>query len=192
MPIWAGGGGGPGAVIPTVHFRAALGDYEALIAEASHNFNFAAIDFDDDSYLMLVIDGNIAAGVGADLELRINTVATANYFTNGSRIINGVQTLIDQNLQNQIQLFDASSSIGDAGFMVVIFITLAKGSPLDEPRIISLANSRGGIQNIGGVLGIDTANITDVEVRATGNNWAIGTRMTLYRMQRVAYQNAPI
>lgn len=193
MPFWAGGGGGgPGATIPTVHLWDRLGDYEAAIAEASHVFNFAAIDFDDDSILILVIDGS--ATLALALQLRINTIATASYNTDGYFIRAGAQTLIDLNGQTTIEIGSATIINGvNRSFFGEVKIGLNKSGTLDRPKTLSSlgTDSGSGTQVVNGLLDSAEASLTDIEVRTSVSTWQIGTRMTLYRIQRAPYQNAP-
>jgi len=192
MSVKVEGGGGVSVptVIPTVHFWALLGDYEAAIAEGSHVFNFPAIDFDDDSKLVLVVDGNASAAL--DLQLRINTLATAIYFTDGRKIAGGVETLIDLNGQTFIRLLGGIAINQDFAGICEILLPKAGAGANDQPHTISTFGS--GLPEQDQVLGLMTtsqASITDVEVLTSTSTWPAGTRMTLYRVQRVPYQVVP-
>ena len=192
MSVRVEGGGGAVAptVIPTIHHWALLGTYEALIAEASHVFNFPAVDFSNDSMLVLVVDGSATAALS--LQLRINTDATGNYYTDGYRIRNAVETLIDLNLQNQAEL--ANSAIltgGGSNFHGTAYILLSATVATDATVIISQFAGDGAEQRVRGLFNVGSASITDVEVRTSVSTWLIGTRMTLYRVQRNPYQNVP-
>lgn len=169
------GGGGTG--LWTV-----LGDYEAAIAEASHVFSFAAVDFDDDSLLMLVFDGSLTAS--ASILMRINADATANYFIDGYRISSSVQTLIDINTSTSMELVNSTLTAGDQTIKGVVTIQLSNGALIDRPVINSHFHPLTQEQVIGAILNIDSASITDVEVLLSGSTWQIGTRMTLYKLAR--------
>ena len=60
-------------------------EYEALIAEASHVFTISPeITFDDDSMLVMVLDGGVTLQLA--LQMVINANVTSNYFDTGRRI----------------------------------------------------------------------------------------------------------
>jgi len=162
-----------------------LGDYEAIIAEASHNFNFTAVDFDDDSELLLVFDGFSTASFILNLE--INGIVTG-YFIDGRRISVGTETIIDINNAVGFQIASASVfSSAESSAGIVVHITLSKGTALGKrPTVVSLCN--GGTVTIneveGGTLNSQVASITDINIKTSTSTWGIGTRITLYKLAR--------
>lgn len=194
MSVRSEGGGGVSTVIPTIHLWALIADYEAAVAEASHVFNFPAIDFDDDSMLILVID--LVPTAALTLLMRINTIATANYSYGGRRIENtAVETLIGANNVTSIQLASAAGILTAATAQAsgIIEILLPKAGAPDRPTVHTrLGSSNGSAEVMAGSLKIAQANITDIEILTSVSTWQVGTRITLYRVQRVGYQNAPI
>jgi len=190
MPVAIFGGGGLGPAIPTIHLWSALGDYEAVIAEGSHNFNFPAIDFDSDSMLVLVID--LGASAALNLLMRINSVATGSYFTDGRKIAAGVETLVDLNAQTSALL--ASSTIlsgATSTAFIKALIGTSKITANNPTMIISQGAGSGSNEQLNSN-GPVVVSITDITVLTSASTWKIGTRMTLYRVQRVGYQNTPI
>jgi len=158
-----------------------LGDYEAAAPEASHNFNFPAITFDDDS--MLVLEYDLAPTAVFSLLMRINTNATANYFVDGRRINGGTETLIDLNSQNTIELINTAITSTLVGLAGRVNIYLGKGATTDRPFIDGIGGSSGQ-QVIRGQLSNDEVSITDIEIRTSTSTWKIGGRATLYRVSR--------
>ena len=71
----------------------ALADYEATSAESSHTFSFTAVDFDDDSYLVLELDGGVTLGTVA-LDLTIENNQTASYHGSGRRLKQGAELFL--------------------------------------------------------------------------------------------------
>lgn len=166
-------------------FLTVIGDYEAAIAEASHSFTFTAVDFDDDSEVMIIIDGSVTAA--AAIQVRINSEAGASYFQDGRRIASGVETLIDQNSENEFDVCSATMlQNGGDGFFAVIKISFNKSGTLDRPRIIS--ESVGGSvlanEQVSGMFNVATATLTDIVMRTSTSTWDIGTRITVYKLSR--------
>ena len=162
-----------------------LGDYEATSAEASHNFNFTAVDFDDDSKLVLAIDGNATATF--DLLGRINTIATSNYFTDALTVIAGSQVLIDTNTATAFTIIPTSLIISSQfNFSAIVEIQLSKSSvDQNEPLCNTRSQGDAGVfYGRGRKTGVDETSITDIEVRTSTSTWVIGTRITLYLVAR--------
>jgi len=163
-------------------------DYEAAVAEGSHTFTLpSAIDFDDDSYLLLVIDLGSTASFA--LELGVNGITSATYHTDGFRIDAGTETIIDQNL---VALWEIASvtmiTAANRPIAAIITIQLNKAGPSDRVAISS--NAISSVLAItetitGGFQTTSTASITSLEVTASASTWQIGTRMTLYQVSRV-------
>jgi len=162
-----------------------LGDYEAGIAEASHVFSFTAVDFDDDSKIVVVIDGTPTDALA--LQMRINTLATTVYFSDGRRITGGVETLIDINSANELQL--GSSALINGGnnpFTGEAIIFLNKAGTQDRPAVISSFSSSGSLggEVYASMVNSNEVSITDVEIRTSTSTWKIGTRITVYKVAR--------
>jgi len=183
MSVRVEGGGGVAAPPPTNEVLSIIETYEAAIAESSHNFNFPAIDFDDDSELILKIDGVATADFA--LFLRFNANVTA-YFVDGSDFVGGVATPVDSNNQTHITLIGSGQMGADSKFFAGASIQLSKGAASD---FVSCLFSSGGdltFRTALGQLRANTSSLTDVEVSTSASTWKIGTRITLYRMRRVA------
>lgn len=164
-----------------------IANYEAGIVEASHVFSFAAIDFDDVSELLLVIDG--AATAVFRLQMRINTLATAVYFTDGRLIAAGVETLIDLNAQTALEVVTAALILGAGGAFqgkCEIFLNKANGGTEECGVISQFFGLSTGVDSYlnGRIFGSAVPSITDIEIRTTASTWKIGTRMTLYKLKR--------
>ncbi len=118
-----------------------LGDYEAASAEASKNFNFTAVDFDDDSHVRLVIDCH-ATLINA-LRIQLNSV-TSGYSYDGRRISAGTETLIDGNSQSGVEVASTSLLVSVNGAAnIIVDIMLGKGNSSDRFVI----HSRSGTAN---------------------------------------------
>jgi len=156
--------------------------HEASGTESSHVFSFSAIDFDDDSYLILEFDGATSASL--DLQLRFNTNATANYYTDGSVMVGGVQTLIDLNTQTAGRIMNTN---GGRGCFVLVKIFLIKAGVINS--VMYRANGYfDGIptseNETGQLFNQQIASLTDVEIRTSTSTWTAETRITLYRVKR--------
>ncbi len=162
-----------------------LGDYEASVEEASHDFTFTAVDFDDDSKLVLIVD--ISAVLVLSLRMQINDDTSSNYFTDGRLIAGGVETLIDLNGKASFQILstDILSAVNIGGF-AEITIGLNKAGTSDRPIFISKGGSGSGpkSEDVSGTLNKAIANISSIKVTTSTSNWQIGTRMTLYKVSR--------
>ena len=100
--------------------------HEALVPESSFIFNFTPTDLENDSMLVLVIDGAVTSIL--ELQLRLNGISNPNYFFDGRKINNGVETILDRNSQNQGLLADNNQLGASSRFFtgtVKIFITKA-------------------------------------------------------------------
>ena len=163
-----------------------LGDYEATVAEGSHTFSFSAVDFDDDSELMLIIDLDPTAAF--NLLLRVNGNSTSNYFVDGSRISVNAETLIDLNTQSSFQLASNSVfSLANREGFVIAHIGLTKaGTTTDVPIIQSFAQGGPATahESAGGMLNVNTTSISSIVVLTSTSTWKIGSRMTLYKLAR--------
>ena len=158
-----------------------LANYVAVSAESSHVFNFTAVDFDDDSMLVLVIDGT-AAGI-LFLLIRINEDATASYDTNG-RGIAGAEVIVDLNGQTSGHLIEFGTAGSDTKFVGTVYIMLQKGGVGDAPQIISNFHAGTSNNQLNILYDIVTSSITHVEILTSASTWKIGTRMTLYKVKR--------
>jgi len=159
-----------------------LGTYEASSAEASHTFTFTAVDFDDDSLLILEFDGNTDSIMG--INIRINGESGSVYLTDGTSVAGGTQTIIDYNNQTEGSLLSDAWQVGNGrAFCVVANISLSKPSADKYPQILSRACMWEGEQTSRVNVSVNTSSITDVEILASGD-WEIGARATLYKVAR--------
>ena len=160
--------------------------HEAAIAESTFTFSFSAINFDDDSELLLVIDASVTLLL--ELFLRINAVSTG-YYSDGRRITGGTETLIDNNNTAGYQIASSTlfAAVNDTGH-AEIRIGLTKGGTFD--RVIFDGSIASGSLAMGekksGMVTGAISSLTDVVVLTTTSTWQVGTRMTLYRVRRAA------
>ncbi len=161
-----------------------LGDYEASIAESSHRFSFPAVNFDDDSMLVLVIDGSSSASFNLGIRFNKNS---SSYFVDGRRITGGGQTLIDLNGQTFGQIASTSVIAGvDRPFSSEIYIHLNKAGAIKRINCNYMTmGGQIGIQEVATVtLLVNKTNVTDIDILTSTSTWKIGTRMTLYKVAR--------
>ncbi len=166
---------------PSANLLTVIGDYEAAIAESSHVFNFPAVDFDDDSELILEVDG--AATLAFNLLMRINGVSSANYFTDGRRIIAFAEALVDLNDQNQMELMSSIILVANITFAGKASIKLSKAATSNRPSVDATFGGNGQ-QVANCTLTVDQANISSVQIFTSTSTWKIGTRATLYKRAR--------
>ena len=158
---------------------AVIGTYEASVAESSHIFNFTAIDFSNDSELMLVID--LQSNAVVDVLVQVNGNTTL-YFSDGRRISGGTETLLDLNSQSGFNCGTALPS--DRTFGCIVHIHL-NASPTNYPVSTSMSHNRSEENQVmGGRQGTITASFTSVKVLLSASSWVSGARITLYRLKR--------
>jgi len=156
--------------------------YEASIAEGSKTFTFTEITFDDDSELVLVMDGAVTASLA--LEIAVNGDTTTNYFTDGRRISAGTETIIDI---NSAEFWTVASTsilgIANQNFFGNIRFMRSKALTLDRPNMISEFIGAGQEQVSCQLTSVETG-ISSIEVNTSTSTWGIGTRFSLYRVRR--------
>jgi len=160
-----------------------LGTYEAASAEASHLFSFTAVDFDDDSELVLVYD--CSATLQLALQCRVNAIAGVAYYQDGRRITGGAETLLDISGVSEWELLSTTALTGvnvpGAG---VAHILLPKGGTLDRVKIINHSIASVVNEQLSGAMITATTSLTSVEVLTSTSTWEIGARFTLYKVAR--------
>jgi len=165
-----------------------IGDYEAPDDnDNSHEFLFAPITFEDDCMLVLVFDGSLTASSGA-LQLLINGINGPVYFSDGRRIVNGVETIIDVNTAANFQLATAVLLTGvNVPVHVICYIQLNKSGSNTHVGIQSFANGilARGNENISGMLTTSISSITDISIDGRIRNFQQGSRATLYKVSRL-------
>jgi len=172
---WAAAGGGG--------LLSVLGTYEAESAEATHTFTFTAVDFEDDSLLILEFDGNASAIMA--ITIRINGESGSVYLTDGTTVAGGTQTILDDNNDTSGSLWSASiQADGGRAFAIVANISLSTGGNSDNyPEILSRACMWDGVQTSRVNVSAGETSITSVEILSS-DNWEIGARATLYKLAR--------
>ena len=161
-----------------------LGDYEASIAESSHEFSFTAVDFDDDSFLFLTFDGGVSSQLA--LELIINGDVTG-YSITGFRIDTvPAQTLIQANTQTEWSLASTNIVTDGAGSLTGnVIIQIPKGVANNQPSMKSdFTGNSNKKEVLSGQQVTDTTSISSVQVQTSTSTWRIGTRITLYKVSR--------
>lgn len=158
-----------------------LGDYEAAIAEASHEFDITDVDFDDDSTVVVVIDGTNTASL--NLLLRVNQNATNSYFLDGSRITGGAQTILDNNGVSAFTIIELTAA--DRKINAIVWIGATKGGTTDRIQFMcSAIDQVPRITYSGGILNVDLETLTHIEILTSTSTWKIGTRITVYKVAR--------
>ena len=176
LPSWAAAAGGGGLL-------SVLGTYEAESAEATHTFTFTAVDFEDDSLLILEFDGNASAIMA--ITIRINGESGSVYLTDGTTVAGGTQVILDDNNDTSGSLWTAATqSDGGRAFAIVANISLSTGGNSDNyPEILSRACMWDGVQTSRVNVSAGETSITSVEILSS-DNWEIGARATLYKLAR--------
>ncbi len=161
----------------------AIESYEASSAEATHTFTFTAIDFDDVSHLLLVIDGSTTAA--QQLLLVFNADTSSLYYTDGTSTTGGAETLLDINAAASGEIFSASELYAaNQYYLAYIIIGINKGATLDAPTAIINGSVYGRARQSITRLHADHADISSIEIKTSTSTWKIGTRMTLYKVAR--------
>jgi len=162
-------------------------EFEVIgVSQNSKTFTLSpAIDFDDVSMLVLISDFSLTAGSGA-FTFIVNGI-TNGWFSDGRRILGGVETIIDVNGGSFTRLVtDLLLTSNNVPAHLIAYIQLNKGG----------ANTRVGIQSFANGVGVNgnevlshtnTNNITSISsIKVTGRirNFDVGTRMSLYKVKR--------
>ena len=178
------GGGNVAAVAAPAGGLEVIEDYQATVAEGTKTFSFTAIDFEDVSQLILVIDGSPTA----TFQLQMQYDSEINTYHNMGRSIPWTDGGSPQiNIIDSTDAFSIlSGSIGaNAPFTNEIKITLSKNASINEPFaniVTTYANTQ---VVLGSVLGNnDTSDISSIKIFTSTSTWKIGTRMTLYKKNR--------
>ena len=186
--------GGVG-VAPT--FQAASGGVvrvietkELSVASSSMTFTISpAIDFDDDSYVILEVDGNPTLILG--LLLEVNGYTTNGYYSEGQRTSGGTITVLDEN--NSSGWTIGSTSVLGAvnnSFVCRCEIGINKGGNgasqvwrLLRSNIVGLAQIN---EQKGGECQTASSQTTlnEVKILTSTSTLQIGTRATLYAVSR--------
>jgi len=162
-----------------------IGNYEAEAEEATTTMSFTAVDFDDDSFLYLVLDGS-ATAVTTTLELRYDDDSTANYHGTFRRQKASTETMGSFSGQDSAEigssnLFNAT----DHGFAGFAHISMNKSG--SNNNIACISQLYGDNLNIiewdWFQLDVVKSDISSLVILAA-SNWQVGTRFTLYKVAR--------
>jgi len=177
LPSWAAAAGGG--------LWSVIGNYEAASAEATTTLSFDAVDFDDDSFLYLVLDGAASAAT-TTLELRFDDDSTANYHGTFRRQKDSSETMGSFSGQDSAEigsanLFNAASH----GFTGFAHISMNKAGTMDNVSCISqlYGDNLNTIEWDWFQLDVVKSDISSLVILAAAN-WMIGTRFTLYKVAR--------
>jgi len=148
-------------------------------------FNLSpAIDFDNVSMLVLEFDG--AFDLATNLLLSINGI-NSNYAIYGRRIKAGVKTLIQ--FTNQAFETIASNNLVTANNDILhslVYMTVNKAPTFKEVgfQIFSNGLTVNGNEVLSGSLNFVAGIITINQVIVSSGGWQVGTRITLYKVNR--------
>ncbi len=159
----------------------ALADYEASVAEGTTTLSFTAVDFDDDSKLVLVID--IGTTLTLNLLMQVNSVTASGYFTDGSRISAGSQTIIDVNASSSWQIGTSTMLDGTQSACIFVEVGLTKAGNT-RAKIVTHGYGGDKFESVGGESDAAIASISQLVVFTSTSTWKIGTRMTVYKVAR--------
>ena len=160
-------------------------DYEAGSAEASHTFTFTALDMDDHSELVLIMD--ISPTVILNLQCQVNGHVAANYQDIGvSTAQGGLNTVIDNTNQTAATLISSATlGAGNRSAFCETHFGLTKAGTGDN---ILFSSKSMGLLTIQEVTGhsLDSAKteISSIKILTSTSTWQTGTRMTLYKVKR--------
>jgi len=163
-----------------------IADYEATVAEGSHTLSFTAVDFDDDSMIVLVIDGSATAALG--IRMTINNLSAANTYKADGRVIGAGVESITQFSGTFFNLAEAGGGdvSADATFNSITRITLNKSGTNDFAQIdySMYTDVEEEAVVVGGVLKSAISSISSLEIVTSTSTWKIGTRFTVYKVSR--------
>ncbi len=158
-------------------------NYTTGATETSKVFTIPADDFTNTSEYVLYISGRTTAAL--ILQMRINTLATSVYYTDGVETIGGTSTVIDSSAADHAIL--ASAALLDANRTVhgIVHIVLNKASQ----NRVSITSSISSPTKLGNyiatsALSDEITSLTSIEVLVSTSSLVIGTNMTLYRVRK--------
>jgi len=159
-------------------------DHEASTTEASFTFTIdPAIDFDDDSMIILVCDYEATAAFA--LEMTINGLA-AGYHDDGYRIVGGAETLINVDAAALGIIATATLSVANNTTAGLVEIMLGKAGIADAPVFLSrfVGGAGLGIEVMSHSVDDAEASINEVKIETSTSTWKAGSRFTLYKVAR--------
>jgi len=162
-----------------------IDDFIFLGTEDRKNFTFPAIDFDDNSMLVLIFDGSV--GVNPQFQIQVNNITTDTYRMDGRRIANGVETIIDLNGSNQFVPLQSIMTQSGKPLHMIVYFQLNKAGSNTLLGMQSFANSLEfrGNENQSGVLITNITSITSLLFSLSNFRlFDVGSRVTLYRVKR--------
>ena len=143
-----------------------------------------AVTFADHSYILCVLDGTVTNSTTIEMEINLNV--SSNYFEDGSRIIGGVETILDVNAADHWELATSAIIGGAFPFFIMVEIGLTQGAvggTPDAPRMFARGNSN-GYEHRAGRLQVETASISNIRIQSTLFPWRVGSRFTIYKVSR--------
>jgi len=174
---YGGGGGGLWELI---------GNYEASIAESSHEFAFdVPVDFELFSKVVAIYSLENAGG-SVETGIRVNQNAGAIYSTNYQSQINTVVANISIVNTNQMEIVPEELSENDIHIMGELMIVMPDPSfSADFPEISwKTVNQFNGYATGQGRVATAMTTMTHLEFLTLTSNWKIGTRITVYKVAR--------
>jgi len=161
-----------------------LDDHIATGAESTHTFTPAtALDFDDISRIVFVMDGDVTGNL--EMLIRINGLSTASYMWTGIQSSSGVNTgftAFSQTASEIMPTITANSEFRLEG-------TILKNQGGDdnefggESNVYRSANARVW-QQLNWSLTTTLTTLSSVEILTSASTWKIGTRITMYGVNR--------
>ncbi len=162
-----------------------IADYEATSAEGTKTLSFTAVDYNDHSMIVLVLDASVTLSLS--VLMRINAIANANYYQDANYVADGTATVDDISAATQFTIANSAvfGAVDECGSTIVI-IKLNKGGANQYPTISIEAQSGFDDHRYvgGGNLKEDVASISSLVVYTNTSTWKIGARMTVYKVAR--------
>lgn len=159
-----------------------IASYNASVDVGTITLNFTTVDFDNDSQIMVVMDGEV--NQASALLMRVNGITTS-YNEDGQKIIAGVETLIDINNASQHELIadDILASASDH-FHCIAHLSVANAG-LNDPMIMSAIGYglTRGQQVVSGERG-GVTTISSITIFLSTGTWDAQTRFTVYKLSR--------
>lgn len=137
-----------------------------------------------DLKLIMIVRSTVVA-IDADLRVTFNGSGAANYYRTGiSGIGTATQTSIKQTATTNIVLGRPVAASATAGVFSMINVDIAKYSSatLEKPLLSRMASDQNGSGTVSIIAGLwfNTSAITSLTLTPQSNNFATGTKATLY------------
>lgn len=130
---------------------------------------------------MLILELSSTAATTA-LAVRMNTIATGDYFVDGQRIRAGTTTVVDLGSETSGEILNTDLTGANVASNGILHFVQDLNQ--NVPTVFSKVLGFGGYEDVRVVSNVSNANLTDIEILTTASTWKTLGRITLYQLRR--------